>query len=152
MAIISEIKSKVIQEYASFLASEGKSLIEAAYYGRDFNNRTYNLHDSYGSCVFYNGAEIPNTRRYIGQAARERVKGDNDQWVSGREEIDKYFNSYKSNFKGFELVTAVAIYYGKFLERGGGRLRRKYKVISGMDGELAELARKLNAKIVSINI
>ena len=143
---------KHIKQYAQYLAQEGKSLIETAYYNRDFNNRTYNLHDSYGSCVFYNGKEVPNTRRYIGKVATIGKTNHEGEIILGREEVDKYFDTYKSNFNGFELVTAVAMYYGKELEKGTGRLRRKYKVISGMDSELQALANKLKGKVVNINV
>lgn len=143
---------KYIQEYGNYLADEGKNLIETAYNNRGFNNRTYNLHDSYGSCVFYNGKEIPNTRRYVGRSATVGKKNRQGELILGRAEIDSYFDTYKTNFKGFELVTAVAIFYGEILEKGLGKLKRKYKVISGMDSELAILAKKLNARIVNINI
>lgn len=153
MATVSQLKDSYIREYGMYLAAEGKSLIEAAYYGRDFNNRSYNLHDSYGSCVFFNGKEILGTRRYIGKVATNGHRNSEGTGIiMGREEVDKYFDTYRSSFKGFELVTAVAMFYGKYLENGSGRLKRKYKVISGMDSKLAELASKLNGKIVNINI
>lgn len=145
-------KEDYIEKYGDYLAKEGKRLIDTAYASKDYNNRTYNLHDSYGSCVFYNGKELPNTRRYVGRKAVTGKKNGNGELVLGRAEIDKYFDTYKSSFKGFEIVTAVAIFYGVILEKGLGRLRRKYKVISGMDSEMQALADKLGGKIVKINI
>lgn len=143
---------KYIKQYALYLAQEGKSLIETAYYNRDFNNRTYNLHDSYGSCVFYNGKEVPNTRRYVGRSATVGKKNRQGELILGRAEIDRYFDTYQSTFDGFEVVMAVAIFYGEILEKGKGKLRRKYKVISGMDSELQALANKLKGKVVNINV
>lgn len=144
-------KDAIIRAYANSLATEGKRLIDIAFSTANFNNRTYNLHDSYGSCVFFNGKEIPNTRRYVGRKATVGKTTPSGDLIFGRAEIDNFFDSYKTSYKGFELVTAVAIYYGRILETGDG-LRRKYKVISGMDGALNALAAKLNANIKRINI
>lgn len=143
---------KPVQMYGNYLAREGYKLIMAAYNNRDFTNRTYNLHDSYGSCVFFKGKEIPNTRRYVGRSATVWKKNRQGELILGRAEIDRYFDTYQSTFDGFEVVMAVAIFYGEILEKGKGKLRRKYKVISGMDSELALSAKKLNATVVNINI
>lgn len=149
---LSGVRDRLVKQYSNYLAQKGKELIEQAYYTRDFNNRTYNLHDSYGSCVFYSGKEVPGTRRYIGKVATKRKVNRDGEPVLGREEIDSYFDSYKTTYKGFELVTAVAMFYGEILEKGFGHLKRKYKVISGMDSELQALAKELNARIVNINV
>lgn len=149
---LSGVRDRLVRQYAGYLAQKGKELIEQAYYTRDFNNRTYNLHDSYGSCVFYNGKEVPNTRRYVGRKATVGKKNPQGELILGRAEIDNYFDSYKPTSKGFELVTAVAMFYGEILEKGLGHLKRKYKVISGMDSELQALAKELNARIVNINV
>ena len=42
---------------------------------------------------------------------------------------------------------AAAMPYGVVLEKGGGGLRRKYKVISGINTEVGNLAARLNAKV-----
>lgn len=152
MASSKNIRDAYIREYGMYLAGKGKSLIETAYQNRDFKNRSYNMHDSYGSCVFYNGKELPNTRRYVGRKAIVGKTGRDGELILGRAEVDRYFDNYKTSFKGFEVVTAVAIFYGEILEKGLGTLKRKYKVISGMDSELQLLAKELNAKIVNINI
>ena len=148
---MNRIKNQYIKELSKSLAQAGKELIEEAYYNRDFNNKTYNLHDSYGSCLFYNGKEISGTRRYIGKVATERKMDKDGKMVMGREELDKFFDTYKTSYKGFELVMAVAIFYAQELEKGIG-IRRKYRVISGMNGELLTMSKKLNARIVNINI
>ena len=84
-------KEDYIEKYGDYLAKEGKRLIDTAYANKDYNNRTYNLHDSYGSCVFYNGKELPNTRRYVGRKAVAGKKNGSGELVLGRAEIDKYF-------------------------------------------------------------
>ena len=46
-----------------------------------------------------------------------------------------------------DLVVAAAMPYGVVLEKGGGGLRRKYKVISGINSEVCNLAARLNSKV-----
>lgn len=147
------LKERYIASYAKKLAEEGRKLITKAFETANFDkNKTQNLHDSYGSAVFYNGKEIPNTRRYVGRKAVVGKVDPQGNLMLGRAEIDNFFDTYKSSFKGFELVTAAAIFYASILEKGSGRLRRKYRVISGIDSDLMDLASKTGGKIVNINM
>ena len=59
-------RNKYIDNLISQLARDGEQALHDAYYGRGFNNRTYNLHDSYGSAVYYNGVLVNSSIRYIG--------------------------------------------------------------------------------------
>ena len=55
--------SPYIDDLAKKLAIKGRNLIEKAYLDADYNkNKTQNLHDSYGSAVFYNGELYPNSK------------------------------------------------------------------------------------------
>lgn len=147
------LKERYIASYAKKLAEEGRKLITKAFETANFDkNKTQNLHDSYGSAVFYNGKEIPNTRRYVGRKAVVGKVDPQGNLILGRAEIDNFFDTYKSSFNGFELVTAAAIFYASILEKGSGRLRRKYRVISGIDSDLMALASKTGGKIVNINM
>lgn len=147
------LKDKYIQMYAKELANEGQKLINTAFKNADFNkNKTQNLHDSYGSCVFYNGKEVPNTRRYVGRKAVIGKKNPQGELILGRAEIDRFFDTYKTKSNGFELVTAAGIFYAEILEKGKGRLKHKYRVISGLDGQIRELANKLGGRVVDINM
>lgn len=150
---MSSLKDKYIKAYAEFLAEEGHKLIQKAFQNADFNkNKTQNLHDSYGSCVFYNRKEVPNTRRYVGRKATVGKKNPQGELVLGRAEIDRYFDTYKSHTDGFELVTAAGIFYAEILEKRKGRLTRKYRVISGLGSSINELANKLGGKVIDINM
>lgn len=150
---MSSIKDKYINMYAKMLADEGEKLIKTAYEKANFDkNKTQNLHDSYGSCVFYNRKEVPNTRRYVGRKAVVGKKNPQGELVLGRAEIDSYFDTYKSKADGFELITAAGIFYAEILEKGKGRLKKKYRVISGLDSSINELASKLGGKVVDINL
>lgn len=151
--MIGKMKDGYVKIYASALAEDGKRLIDKAFARADFNkNKTQNLHDSYGSCVFYDRKEVSGTRRYVGRKAVVGRRNPSGEIVYGREEIDKYFDSYTPSTRGFELVTVAAIFYAEILEKGMGRLKRKYRVISGLDGDMALLASKTGGKVININI
>lgn len=127
------------------LSDEGGKLILQAVNSRDYTHRTYNLHDSYGSAVYLNGALVEKSVMLLGSKATKAKKYKGNE-IRGAEEIIKYFRSYKPK-SAIELVVAAAMPYGVVLEKGGGGLRRKYKVISGINTEVTALAAKLNAKV-----
>ena len=142
----SSLAQKYINQYAIRLANEGKKLIDRAFASADFNkNRTQNLHDSYGSAVYLNGALVERSIRTLPAQATKAKKYKGNE-IRGAEEIIKYFRSYKPKSE-IELVVAAAMPYGVVLEKGGGGLRHKYKVISGINTEVGNLAARLNAKV-----
>lgn len=59
-------RNKVVKQLIDNLTLEGERIIKRALDRRNWQHRTFNLHDSYGSAVFYNGALQPNTIRYAG--------------------------------------------------------------------------------------
>ena len=127
------------------LATEGGNLITQAVSSRDYTHRTLNLHDSYGSAVYLNGKLVEKSVMLLGSKAT-KAKSYKGSKLKGSEEIMKYFQSYKPKSE-IELVVAAAMPYGVVLEKGGGGLRRKYKVISGINTEVGNLAARLNAKV-----
>lgn len=134
-----------INKIVDMLATEGGKLITQAVNSRDYTHRTLNLHDSYGSAVYLNGALVERSVRTLPAQATKAKKYKGNE-IRGAEEIVKYFRSYKPKSE-IELVVAAAMPYGVVLEKGGGGLRRKYKVISGINTEVTALAAKLNAKV-----
>lgn len=148
------LSDKYINEYAKRLAENGRRLIIKAFETATFDkNKTQNLHDSYGCAVFYNGKLVPNTKYvFTSRAAQGRFNPYSGEMEYGRYEINDFFNNYKPHTDGFELVTAAAMFYGEILEKGTGRLRRKYRVISGIDGAMNELAAKTGGKVININM
>lgn len=132
-------------EFYEDLIKKGEELVRKAFATSEFNqNRTQNLADSYGSCLFVNGREYPNSRKFLTpnqHASRPR------RWygelLEGREEIGKFFDNYTPVAGRTELVIAVAMPYGPILEEGGGRLKRKYRVISGISSEMDALLTKV---------
>lgn len=145
-------KNRFVQALIAELARDGEAAIHDAYNNRDWNNRTFNLHDSYGSAVYLNGRLVKSTVRYVGQELAQeglsvgwkwdkprsmpdyrgerRLTGDEVQ-MRGREEVMDFFSKYKPQGRGLELVIVAAMYYAGYLERGAGGLKKKYKVISG---------------------
>ena len=134
-----------IDKFVDMLADEGGKLILQAVNSRDYTHRTYNLHDSYGSAVYLNGKLVEKSVMLLGSKAT-KAKSYKGSKLKGSEEIMKYFRSYKPK-SAIELVVAAAMPYGVVLEKGGGGLRHKYKVISGINTEVGNLAARLNAKV-----
>ena len=127
----------------TFLAMIGEKAIKEAYQSRGFTNRTYNLRDSYGSAVYYNGALLDNTIRYIGPPeAKTKRMGK-----SGREEVNKFFRDYSPKSNGYDIVVIATMPYAGVLETGGGRLKRKYHVMVGARDLLERVAAKYGAKL-----
>lgn len=115
----------LIKALISQLADDGEKAIREAYEGREFTNRTYNLHDSYGSAVYYNGTLVKSSIRYVGAEMAE----EDERY--GRNEVNEFFSNYRTkNRKGIDLVIVAAMFYADILEEGKGRLKRKYKVIA----------------------
>ena len=125
----------LIKALISQLANDGEKAIREAYEGREFTNRTYNLHDSYGSAVYYNGTLVKSSIRYVGAE-----KAEEDERY-GRNEVNEFFSNYRpKNRKGIDLVIVAAMFYADILEEGKGRLKRKYKVIAEGEDYMKNLA------------
>ena len=125
----------LIKALISQLANDGEKAIREAYEGREFTNRTYNLHDSYGSAVYHNGNLVKSSIRYVGAEMAE----EDDRY--GRNEVNEFFSNYRpKNRKGIDLVIVAAMFYADILEEGKGRLKRKYKVIAEGEDYMKNLA------------
>lgn len=135
-----------IQILANKLAKDGYELIKNAFARANYNkDKTQNLHDSYGSAVFYKGRLYPGTKRYFSKLASKprynMYTGENEY---GRDEIDKFFDSYKPETNGMQLVVVVTMFYAGILERGMPPLQRKYKVIFMIGNNVQRLVDKIN--------
>ena len=118
-------RNKYIDNLISQLARDGEQALHDAYYGRGFNNRTYNLHHSYGSALYYNCTLVKSSIRYVGAEMAE----EDERY--GRNEVNEFFSNYRpKNRKGIDLVIVAAMFYADILEEGKGKLKRKYKVIA----------------------
>ena len=125
----------LIKALISQLANDGEKAIREAYEGREFTNRTYNLHDSYGSAGYYNGTLAKSSIRYVGAEMAEEDER------RGRNEVNDFFSNYRpKNRKGIDLVIVAAMFYADILEEGKGRLKRKYKVIAEGEDYMKDVA------------
>lgn len=148
------LKEKAVNIVAKSLAKDGEAVIRKAFDTADYmKDKTQNLHDSYGCAVYYNGQLMPYTVFKLNRLAVKGVRNRETNSVEfGFQEIDKFFKSYKAVPKGFELVTAVAMFYGQYLQDASGNQRRKYKVIANAFNDLSIIASKYKgAKVHIIN-
>lgn len=172
-----QTKNKFLRRIINELAADGARAIHFAFSSRGFVNRTYNLHDSYGSAVFVNGSLYPETIRYVGspmassKSGREmgdykggrtwpdkqgkRTYTGDTVFAEGRKEVERFFLDYQSkgsNKNGVELVIVAAMFYASILESGRGTLRRKYQVISSATNIMGALANKYGADLYALHI
>lgn len=143
------LKNEYIASFAKSLIDEGAKAINEAYKTSEFQNWTYNLHDSYGCCLYYDGKEYLNSRRYVGRKALVGKTDPLGNLILGRQVLDDFFDSYKPKPKGFDLVIVAAIFYAYILEKGIG-LRKKYRVISGARNLVEDIARKYKGSVIQI--
>lgn len=120
-----------------------KEAVKAAIATNEFTNRTGNLHDSYGAALYYNDKLISESIYYEEPIAvtRKPWKGE---MKSGHNEMKEYLKRFRPRKKGITLVLVAAMPYGEILERGGGNLRRKYKVIVGANTVMRKIAAEIS--------
>lgn len=125
------------------MKADCRRVVEEAIRTNEFTNRTNNLEDSYGAALYYDGVLLPETLYYHEPKAitPKKWKG---KLVSGHDEMMDYFRKFKPRKKGFTLVLVAAMPYGEILERGGGNLHRKYRVIVGANEIMRTLAAEYN--------
>lgn len=143
-----------IEDFVSELAVEGKRIINIAFTQANYNKtRTQNLHDSYGSAVFLRGSLVESSISYLAPSAKKGVYNKHAGEIQkGKDEIAKFFKNYESQPTGIELVVAVAMFYGEYLEEGthheGGS---KWKVISMATDEMEKLQKGIpNSQLYNI--
>lgn len=140
-----KFRAMAIQYITDELSKDGQKVIDACIKEVTYTHRTYNLYDSYGWCVYYDGRI--KDMGFIDPYPRASEfkywgKGEKKRPVSGRKEIENFFNEYKATKDTFELVIAAAMPYAEILETGGGNLKHKYKVISMSYQKLQALSAK----------
>lgn len=145
------VRQELLDGLVQYLADEGERIVKAAYQSRTFQNRLYNLHDSYGSSVFVAGVEQPGCRRYAEPEMSTGVKKSNiGRTETGRQAIDRYFDEYtkRTRNQNVELVVCAAMFYASFLENPGEapHIQHKYKVIALAKDELDKLKKQLDIR------
>lgn len=121
-----KVKTKSLIKYA-------KETLKQAYLESDYQNRTLNLKDSYVWGVYFQGKRIDYGFLTMSAEAEESVVryGDNEV-IRGRDEAQKFIDSYQPTSFGWEVVFAATMYYGVYLEMTGTYRQRQYLVISSI--------------------
>lgn len=140
--------NKVSDKIVAILANEGYRIIKKAYESRRWDNRTYNLHNSYVSAVYVKAKLRTDSIRYLSDEpmppkpeyawkAEDRPYGGIDI-ENGRKEAENFLVSYGRNHRthGIRLVVAAAMFYSGFLEAKG------YRVLSTVQADLESLSRE----------
>ncbi len=141
---LSNLLQRQINRIVDYLGREGDRIIKLAARTAETTERTGNQGDAYGWGVFYNGS-----LKKIGfwtplPAAHKAHKGYGDvPDGTGRQWVTEFFRGeYESKSKGFELVCVNAAFYTAIQERGGGRLKHKWRVISQVYSDVDALKKK----------
>lgn len=151
MTTSGRLAQRYINIMVKALAKEGENIIEEAARTKDTKVDTGNQLDAYGYAVYYNGEQ-----KLVGyldpfQNATEKHAGWAKRGIepnTGRGWLSDFLNEYKlDNTRGFTLIVVNAAFYTNILERGGGNLIRKYRVISQVSSKCDSVARKYKGKV-----
>lgn len=148
-----DFRSTLYKRYVKELAEDGMRAIEEAIRTNTFINQSGNLQDSYASAVYYDGYMIEGTMNYYEPQTATEGKKYGNKILHGREEARRYLLNYRPRTKGLSLILIAAMPYEKVLEQGyfevkGKRinLTKKYKVITGANAFMRQLAQKWAGK------
>lgn len=125
-----QIKDKATKALVEALTTIGWQVAMEAYRRKTYTNRTYNLHDSYGSAVFVNGVIVPDSKKYVNRSrsTRRNTHGHADSdnryaktgGLTGRQALDDFFKTVVVSKKNkITLVVAAAMWYGEIVESKG---------------------------------
>lgn len=147
---MSKLVDRYIDQLANKLIIRGKQLVKEAIDSVDYTHRTHNLHDSYGAGVYYQGKlkKVYYSTPRLANNSRV-IKGKE---YKGSEEIKEALREYKPNSNGLVLVILATMPYAEILEKGKGRLRRKYKVISQISSMATDVAGEFKGKVNTIGL
>lgn len=142
---------RYVSQLADKLIKKGKDLVEEALRTKTYEHDTYNLHDSYGAGVYYKGRLI---REYYNTPSKaKKPKKNLGELEYGKDNIRDYLHEeYKPTANGIVLVVVASMFYGEILERGGGKLKQKYKVISQISSSAELVANEFKGKVNTIGL
>lgn len=169
----SKLMTRAIWGVVYYLVDEGIKIIEHARSTKETKNVSGTQYDSYGLAVFYNGKlyyslkssdpskDLTNVKRSI-ETLWDESEGRHRGYGSipagyGREWAAMFVREIKSSSvipkSGFALIVFNAAFYSSVQEDGGGNLKRKYRIISQIVGDMQDLQSKFkDATLTGINI
>ena len=130
-AFFAKVKERLVSNTLEDMCIKGDELMNKAYNERQWQNRTFNLKDSFGWVVYSNGSEYK--RGYIGDAQATSSKKIYGEEMKGRETLDEFVKTYSPIPVGAELVIVAAMPYGLWLET-----KYQYIVLSSIKDDLEE--------------
>lgn len=78
-----------------------------------FKNQTFNLEDSYGYAIYYNGNIVKKT---LSESMASRPKVHNFEVWRGREAANALLDRYPAE-EGYTLVVVAGMFYAEWLEK-----------------------------------
>lgn len=133
-----------INKIVEYLAAQGKNIINDAIRTKTTRYRTKNQNDAYGWAVYYNGKEMQRGYLTATPQATQKRNGWKRAGIErgfGRSDVIDFLNSYAPKGNGFQLIVVNAVFYTKILERGGGGVKSRYRVISQEFSNMAKVGR-----------
>ena len=146
----SQLEQQYVTKVVGILEKKGKELVASAYSSSEFEDDTYNLRDSYGYAVYYNG-RVKAFGGLNGKKAtvpkQESIGSKNKSF--GRDDLEQYVKMYGAKSYGFELIVIAVKFYAGLLE-DGTKTNKKYKVISHIWDKMEDFGSQFNGSIKQI--
>lgn len=154
MSKLGTLERLYVTRVTALLSAEGRRIIEQAMRTKDTAIDTGNQMDAYGYAIWYKGDLVKKETgdSEYGKYAEEPHKGWEKNGIPagyGTDWADMFIKEFASahplpNDK-FCMVVFNAAFYSKIQEEGGGKLKRSYKIISQVIGDLDNVGKKFGA-------
>lgn len=139
-------KKRMEEDLERFLREACLRALAAAYSTKEYADKSYNLSDSFAAAIYKDGVLIPDTMAFMENQKAVSGKKWYGSNIVGHQAAREYLTKYKPRSKGYSLVVIAAMPYYDILEKGRGGLRNKYKVITGANSFMRDLAKEIDAK------
>lgn len=130
-----KVRQQLVDNTLESMCEYGDELMRKAYEERSWENRTFNLKDSFGWVVYNNGSEYKHG--YLGTEESTKSKVIYGETMKGRSVLDAFIREYSPILSGVELVIVAAMPYGLWLET-----RYNYVVLSSIKDDLENTFKK----------
>lgn len=146
-----QIKDRATEVFVEALTVVGYQVALEAYRRKTYTNRTFNLHDSYGSAVFVDGHLIPESIRYVNRTRSKRADRSGRAPMgakTGREALRRFLdNAWIVRKKDrVTLVVAASMWYGEHVESKGYEVLDEEFVESEISHRLSIVLPRILAK------
>lgn len=147
------IKEPLTKDLIKVCSKLGYMAALEAYRNKTYTNRTFNLHDSYGSAVYVRGKLIKDSIRYVNRSRSVMDK----RGTNGRAELVNYLTELRvDGSQEITIVVAAAMWYAEYVEAKGYEVLDYHIVqdviISNFDKEVKPIFKKYGAEAYIPNI